>query len=66
MEIGCSNDSWDWASVEEVTNSPPTFPWLSAFGSGLLPALPITLILTLGIYVMVRAIGWVIGGFAAS
>jgi hypothetical protein len=55
-EIGCSPNKWERAPVEQV-QSPPAFTWLSAFGSGLLPGLPITLILTLAIYVLIRAIG---------
>jgi hypothetical protein len=64
-EIGCCNYEYDRVSVYNV-QSLPSFAWLSAFGFALLPGFPITLILTLGIYAIIRAIGWVIGGFAAS
>ena len=48
----------------------PSFSWLSSFGSELLfPPILITalatLVLALAVYGVVRAIGWVIGGFAA-
>jgi hypothetical protein len=68
-EIGCSNNEWDRVSVDSVPAPPPTFTWISAFGSALLinsPSLVITFVLTLAIYGIARAIGWVIGGFKAS
>jgi hypothetical protein len=53
-QIGCSNSD-DTVTVGEAR-----------FGSGLLLSpLPQTLIVTLVVYVVTRAIGWVIGGFAA-
>jgi hypothetical protein len=65
-QIGCSNSD-DTITVGEARNPPPNLNWFAAFGSGLLRSpLPQTLIITLGVYVVVRAIGWVIGGFAAS
>ena len=65
-EIGCSNSD-DTVTVGEARNPPPNLNWLAEFGSGLLLSpLPQTLIVTLVVYVVVRAIGWVIGGFAAS
>jgi hypothetical protein len=65
-QIGCSNSD-DTVTVGEARNPPPNLNWFAAFGSGLLLSpLPQTLIVTLVVYVVVRAIGWVIGGFAAS
>jgi hypothetical protein len=58
-EIGCSNNDWERVSVEEIESDQT---WLSAFASALLPGVPIALILAIAIYLMVRAIGWVIGG----
>ena len=60
-QIGCSNSD-DTLTVGEARNTPPNLNWFAEFGSGLLLSpLPQTLI----VYVVVRAIGWVIGGFAA-
>ena len=65
-QIGCSNSD-DTVTVGEARNPPPNLNWFAEFGSGLLLSpLPQTLIVTLVVYVVVRAIGWVIGGFAAS
>jgi hypothetical protein len=64
-QIGCSNSD-DTVTVGEARNPPPNLNWFAEFGSGLLLSpLPQTLIITLAVYVVVRAIGWVIGGFAA-
>jgi hypothetical protein len=64
--IGCSNSD-DTVTVGEARNPPPNLNWFAEFGSGLLLSpLPQTLIVTLVVYVVVRAIGWAIGGFAAS
>ena len=57
-QIGCSNSD-DTVTVGEARNTPPNLNWFAEFGSGLLLSpLPQTL--------MLRSIGWVIGGFAAS
>ena len=45
---------------------PPDFNWLTTFASGLIPSISITLALSAAVYALVRAIGWVIGGFAAT
>jgi hypothetical protein len=45
-----------WVAVLEKAQKRPA----TSFGSGLM-----TLALTLGVYGLVRVIGWVIGGFAA-
>jgi hypothetical protein len=65
-QIGCSNSD-DTVTVGEARNPPPNLNWFAAFGSGLLLSpLPQTLAVSLLVYGIVRAIGWVIGGFAAS
>jgi len=64
-QIGCSNSD-DTVTVGEARNPPPNLNWFAEFGSGLLLSpLPQTLIVTLVVYVIVRAIGWVISGFVA-
>jgi hypothetical protein len=63
-QIGCSNSD---DTIRVARNPSPNLNWFAAFGSGLLRSpLPQTLIITLGVYVVVRAIGWVIGGFVSS
>ena len=42
------------------------FNWLSALADAMAPLIGLTLAITLALYSIVRAIGWVIGGFAAS
>jgi hypothetical protein len=65
-QIGCSNSD-DTVTVGEARNPPPNLNWFAEFGSALLLSpLPHTLIVTLAVYAMVRAIGWVVGGFMAS
>jgi len=62
-QIGCSNSD-DTVTVGEARNPPPNLNWFAAFGSGLLLSpLPQILIVKLVVYVLVRARGWVIGGF---
>ena len=48
------------AVIDDAQKGPAT-----SFGSGLVPWSPISLVLTLAVYGLVRAIGWVIGGFAS-
>ena len=61
-QIGCSDLEDDTLSYD-VARSPPTWgeqttlPWAS---------IVLTLALSFGLYLLIRAIGWVIGGFAAS
>ncbi len=64
-QVGCSDYDHDNVTYEEARN-PPAFNWLATFGSAMLPSMPITLALALAVYGIVRAIGWVIGGFAAT
>jgi hypothetical protein len=65
-QIGCSNSD-DTVTVGEARNPHPDLNWFAEFGSALLLSpLPQTLIVTLAVYVVARAIGWITGGFAAS
>jgi hypothetical protein len=64
-EVGCSDNGNETVSYEEARN-PPDFNWLTVLGLAMVPLMSITLILTLAVYALVRAIGWVIGGFTAS
>jgi predicted DNA repair protein MutK len=62
QKLGCS----DWAqtaSFREVINAKPDD---FSYATELLPPLTIGLAITLAVYGLVRAIDWVIGGFAAS
>ena len=62
-QIGCSTSD-DTVTVGDARNPPPDLNWFAEFGSALLLSpLPQTLIVTLAVYVVVHAIGWVIGGF---
>ena len=63
-EIGCSSDGEDTVSFGEAWN-PPQFNWLGVLVPTLTYNLSVVLAVSLGVYVLIRAIGWVIGGFAA-
>jgi len=65
QQIGCSNREWDTVSYGEAVN-PPAFTWLDALTDEAGACLGITLAISLAVYGLVRAIGWVIGGFAAT
>jgi len=57
-QIGCSNSDHT-ITVGEARNPPPNLNWFAEFGSALLLSpLPQTLIVTLVVYVVIRAIGW--------
>ena len=63
-ETGCRD--WGQRVTYGEVRRPPDFNWYSSFGNSLLLYLTITLAVSLAVYGIVRAIGWVIGGFAAS
>jgi hypothetical protein len=63
-EIGCSDGS-ETLTVDEARDNPPAFNWLATFGSRMVPLLSLTFAASLAVYALVRAIGWVIGGFTA-
>ena len=64
-KIGCSNWDFETVSFGEARN-PPKLEWLSVFVPPAAWGLAITLGISLAVYGLVRAIGWVIGGFAGS
>jgi hypothetical protein len=66
-EIGCSDLEGDTISVGEVRDYNSGLSWTDYFLSKLFGMpLAITLAISLAVYGLVRAIGWVIGGFARS
>jgi hypothetical protein len=67
LELGCS-DFPRTVSVLEIfrAEAPGEFSWLAAFWPPLGFGLAVSLGVALAVYGIVRAIGWVIGGFTAS
>ena len=65
-QLGCSELEYDLATYGEVRDVSPTFNWLGIVAATLAAGLAITLAVSLAVYGIVRAIGWVIGGFTAS
>jgi hypothetical protein len=63
-ELGCSDGEYVNVTFEEL-GKPPDFDWLSILVS-ILTVMGITGAVSLGVYSLIRGIGWVIGGFAAS
>ena len=61
QKLGCS-ESPETIMVSEVER----FSYASNFVAFLGPKVALTLALSLAVYYLVRAIGWVVGGFAAS
>ena len=55
---------WDTVLYGEVIN-PPEFTWQDTLSDEWIACLGFTLILSVAVYGLVRAIGWVIGGFTA-
>jgi hypothetical protein len=64
--IGCSDATYDTISLGEARAEPSRFVWYNEFSTKLSLGLAITLAVSLGLYGVVRAIGWVIGGFTTS
>ena len=64
--LGCSDSDYDTARYAEVRDVSPTFNWFSTIAPQIALGLGIPLAVSLAVYGIVRAIGWVIGGFAAS
>jgi len=64
--MGCSDSNYETVSLGEASTTIPNFSWYPRlafyFGFGVF----ISLVLSLAVYGLVRAIGWVIGGFTAS
>ena len=67
QKLGCASSS-EIATVGDVLNvpEPMDFSYAGIFYPTLAPLLVVSLILSLLVYCLVRAIGWVIAGFAAS
>lgn len=65
QSVGCSDRDQDTVSYAEARN-PPDFNWWGSYGRHAAPFLAVAAIASLALYALVRAIGWVIGGFAAS
>ena len=63
--VGCSDRDDDMVSYAEAAN-PPEFNWWESYARHIAPILALTAAISLGAYSVVRAIGWVIGRFAAS
>ena len=66
QKLGCSDWEYDTAKFGEIRDVSPKLNRLGVFAPPLLQGLAITLAITLAVYGIIRAIGWVIGGFAAS
>jgi hypothetical protein len=64
-KIGCSK-RFGTISVQEARSNPPKFNWLATFASATTQVMLSTLALSLAVYGLTRAIGWVVGGFAVS
>jgi hypothetical protein len=64
-QVGCSDKEDETVSYAEARN-PPKFYWWSSYASNATPYLIFAVVVSVMLYGIVRAIGWVIGGFAAS
>ena len=66
-QLGCTASRFDAAQVTFASaRNPPAFNWYGAITAYVGIALALTLLAATLVYGFVRAIGWVIGGFAAS
>ena len=65
QKLGCSDWEYDTAKFGEIRDVSPKLNRLGVFAPPC-RELAITLAITLAVYGMICAIGWVIGGFAAS
>jgi hypothetical protein len=64
--LGCSEWEYDSVRLGEALDVSPKFDWIGKFAPPSGIGFAITLVVSLALYGAVRAIGWVIGGFAAS
>ena len=66
-KLGRASSS-EFATVGDVLNvlEPMDFSYAGSFYPTLAPGLVVSIILSLLVYGLVRAIGWVIGGFATT
>jgi hypothetical protein len=65
QQVGCSDKGDETVSYAEARN-PPQFYWWASYASNATPYLIFAVVVSVLLYGLVRAIGWVIGGFAAS
>jgi hypothetical protein len=63
---GCADDDSAVITFREARVDPSNPTWLNEFSWRFLVGLATTLAIAAAVYGIVRAIGWVIGGFAAS
>ena len=63
--MGCSDSDYETVSLGEASTV-PEFNWYPRLGYYLGIGVGLSLLLSFAVYGLVRAIGWVIGGFAAS
>ena len=63
--MGCSDSDYETVSLGEASTV-PEFYWYPRLGYYLSIGVGLSLLLSFAVYGLVRAIGWVIGGFAAS
>jgi hypothetical protein len=66
-ELGCSHGQRT-VSVHEIFSAPPPseFGWMRELLSGVAKGLGLMLAVSIAVYGVVRAMGWVIGGFFAA
>jgi len=64
-QVGCSDNEDETISYSEARN-PPQFYWWASYANNATPYLIFAVAVSAMLYGLVRAIGWVIGGFAAS
>jgi hypothetical protein len=64
--LGCSNKPEEVPEDDILSATPTDFSYAAVLLPPLGIGLAITLAASLAVYYMIRAIGWVIGGFAAS
>ena len=64
-QVGCSDREDETVSYAEARN-PPQFYWWASYASNATPYLIFAVAVSVLLWGLVRAIGWVIGGFAAS
>ena len=63
--MGCSDSDYETVSLGEASTV-PEFNWYPRLGYYLGIGVGLSLLLSFAVYGLIRAIGWVIGGFAAS
>ena len=63
-QVGCSDKEDETVSYAEARN-PPQFYWWASYASNATAYLIFAVAFSVLLYGLVRAIGWIIGGFAA-